>query len=211
MSNWPKQKMKPSNSRYSRYYTFIKPVLNNKLIKSYSFVIFSILTSTIFVIFAIQPTLKTITALHKSIDEQKSLLAQVDQKIADLALAKKNYSDLDPIVKTNLVTLIPQNPTLPRFLADINSLALSHQASISGLQFQPSDLPPVAKKLSLDAPLTPIDFTMNIAGSYQNLTGFLESLATFNHLVDLNTVNFNKPPDGSLIMTVNAKTYYIKN
>src|SRR5581483_10862232 len=124
-------------ARFSRYYTYIRPIVKNKQVQSYSFITFSMITSIIFAIFAIQPTVKTIISLQKSINEEKQILHQIEKKTSDLSQGKQNYQSLDPLTKNTLLSLVPNFPELPEFIDDLSSLASQNQASISGLQFQP--------------------------------------------------------------------------
>jgi hypothetical protein len=199
------------NPRYSRYYTFIKPIVNNKSIRNYTFLVFSVITSVVFIIFAIQPTVKTIIALQKSIEEQQKILEQAKKKVEQLTIGKQNYDRLSPTVKANLATMVPSNPDLPSLISDLSSLARVEQASLSGIQFQTVNLPQKTSKKALTGEVQTIEFTINAQGQYKNLVDFLNTLNNFNHLISITSANFIKPQDGNLLLTINAKAYYIKN
>lgn len=199
------------NPKYSRYYTFIKPVVNNKAVQEYSFIAFSLVTSIIFAIFAIQPSVKTIISLYKNLEEQKQVLEQVRKKTNDLSLGKTNYDRLNEKAKTNLNSMIPPNPGLPNLVADLYALAYEQQASISGLQIQSTDIPFKSDKLSPEGTIKEVSFALNSQGSYNQLVNFLNLLGNSNHLISIDSVAFTKPTDGLLLMTVNGKIYFLKN
>jgi Tfp pilus assembly protein PilO len=198
------------NPKYSRYYTFIKPILDNKSVKNYSFLTFSIFTSIIFAVFAIQPTVKTIISLQKSINDQQEILKQADIKYKNILKGKANYNALSPQVQTNINTMVPNYPTLPILISDLYSLASVNEASISGLQFQPIELPQKITTSQVAKEVKTLDFTVNIHGSYTHLADFLDTLGKLNHLISIDSASFIKPADGTLFLTVNAKTYYLK-
>lgn len=200
--------MKP---QYSRYYTYIKPILKNRLVRTYSSLVFSLITVTIFSLFAIKPTLSTIIALQKSIDEQQVIFNKITTKVDNLAAGRKNYEQINQAIKVNLISLMPSSTSLPNLMETLQALASTHDASISGVQIQPIDLegPPV--RISKQALVREIDFTFNTQGSYQQMVGILNSISFLNRLINLQSVNFSKQIDGPLIMTVNARAYFFKN
>lgn len=207
------------NPTYNRYYIFIKPVLKNPMVKTYSPIVFSIITIAIFIVFAIKPTISTIIGLQKTITEQRQILQKLEDKATALSAAKNSYQQLPAKVKAQFGSQIPNSTSVPCIIANIQALARENQASISGLQFQPtplegsSECPPAEdnlKNLNKKFVLSEIDITFNAIGSYSNLTGLLYSLNKSSRLIDILSINFNKPQDSNLIMSVNAKAYYLK-
>jgi Tfp pilus assembly protein PilO len=200
--------MKP---QFSRYYTYIRPILKNKTVKTYSSLVFSLFMVVIFSLFAIKPTITTIVALQKSIDEQEKLLEQIQKKGQDLEVGKKNYDQIDSDTKLMLLGLIPNSTSIPSLIDSLSSLAASFDASMSGVQIQPVDLQGSPSRLSKQAGLKEIEFTLSVQGSYIQLTDFLDALYRIDRLINIQTVAFSKQVDGGLTMTVNARANFIKN
>jgi Tfp pilus assembly protein PilO len=200
--------MKP---QFSRYYTYIRPILKNKTVKTYSSLVFSLFMVVIFSLFAIKPTITTIVALQKSIDEQEKLLEQIQKKGQDLELGKKNYDQIDSDTKLMLLGLIPNSTSIPSLIDSLSSLASSFDASMSGVQIQPVELQGSPSRLSKQAGLKEIEFTLSVQGSYIQLTDFLDALYRIDRLINIQTVAFSKQVDGGLTMTVNARANFIKN
>lgn len=199
------------NPQYSRYYHYIKPLIRNRTVRTYSSVIFSLITITIFGLFAIKPTLATIVSLQKSIAEQQHILDALNNKSLNLAQGRKNYDNLDPQAIAKLNNLLPNSTSLPSLIASLESLAQLHQASISGLQFQPTELVGQPTTLAKNASLKEIDFTLNVHGSFSQLTNFLQALEKTRRLITISSVNFGKSEGGPLVLSINAKAYYLKN
>ncbi len=199
------------NTRYSRYYTFIKPFLQNKAVKTYSSLVFSLITITFFGIFAVRPTLYAIVSLQRTLDEQHQILDSLNKKVDNLSVGKKNYQNLDPKLKQKLANLLPQNPALPIFASSLTGLAQQYQASISGLQFQPIDIEQTSQIASKNATTVPVDFSLSLQGDYSQLANFLTALGHFDRLVTIQSVTFNKQLDSPLIMLITARTYFLKS
>lgn len=196
--------------QFSRYYVYIKPVIRNKHVRTYSSLIFSLITLAMFAILAIRPTLATIVSLQKAVSEQSDILGQLRQKQNDLILARNNYQKIDPNLRTVLINLLPDSTNIPSMITIIQSLAQSHQASLSGIQFQPIDIQPEPKELSKKSELQGLDFSINVQGTYTNLVDFLESLSRTKRFVNIESVSLSKTEEG-LIMSVVGKAYYYKN
>jgi Tfp pilus assembly protein PilO len=199
------------NPRTSRYYTYIRPIVRSKFAKTYSSLIFSIITISIFSYYAIRPTVTTILSLQKSIEEQTDILNKVQEKGRSLSTGKANYENIGPEVREKINNLIPDNPALAQLIDSLTYAAQTSEASVSGLQFQQVDLENKKNQITRDAPLTQVDFTLNTQGSYQNLMKLLTALKRTDRLVTITSVNFVQPADANLIMTINGKAYYLKN
>jgi len=195
----------------SRYYTYIRPVLRNKTVKTYSSLIFSLVTITILLIYAIRPTLTTIVSLQKSIDEHREILENLNKKVSDLTQGRKNYEAIDPDLKIKLVDLLPYSPAIPSLINNLLTITNASNATVSGLQIQPIDMEKPPKTLSKDAQLKEVELTFSIQGTYAQSTHILQSLKNISRLIKIESVVFNKPVDSPLIMTVNAKALFIKN
>lgn len=196
----------------SRYYTFIKPILKNKYAQTYSGPIFSIITITIFTLFAIKPTVSTIVSLQKSIKEQQQTLLSLQKKAEDLTLAKENYDALSDESKQNLEFLLPNQTSLSELIQNINTIINAHQATSSGMQIEQVDLDGSPDKINRNPSIKEIDFLVNVQGSYSQLTSLLDKLSKSTRLISIKTVSFNKPPEGiNLTMSITGKAYYFKN
>lgn len=195
------------NFSYSRYYVYVKPVIKNPIVRTYSSLVFSLLAVTFFSMFALRPTLKTIISLQKDIDQQKQVLDQLIQKTKSLDQGIKNYQSLDSQVKLKLESLIPSKVSPANIIEELNTLATRFDASISAIQFQPFEIINNAPPPTKDADLKEILLNLSLRGSYEALSGFLNSLKFSKHLILVDTVNFNSTDEG-LIMTVAARTIF---
>lgn len=198
------------DQRYNKFYTYIKPVLKNKQVKDYAPLVFSLLTSALFIYFAMLPTLSTIISLQKALSEQKQILIDVDKKTESLTLARKNYQSIPAPALNNLQNLLPDYPAIPYLIDNINYLAQQNEATISGLQFQPIDVTnPPSKTVGIPR-FEPIEFTATFQASYDDLVNILDQMNNANRLISIKTVVFNKPEKAPLGMSINGTAYYLK-
>lgn len=201
--------MTPQYRRYYRYFTYIKPVLKTPLVKTYGTTIFNIIAITIFIIFAIKPTVETILTLQKKISDSQTVLEQIIKKTDDLTLAKQNYQDLGSTMVTKIAEYIPNEPNLKGLIQQLEQVAQQNQASISALQIQPLEFD---LKSDVNAQkLTPVEFTYNVQGTYQNIIAILNILQNNIRVITITNITINKTEESShLLLSVSGKAYYLK-
>ena len=199
------------NPKQSRYYTYIRPIARNKFVKTYSSLIFSLITIFIFSYYAIRPTVSTLLSLQRSIAEQNQVLNTLKEKVTNLSLGKQNYENIPDSVEDKLKNLVPDNPALSHLINSLVYVADQAEASVSGIQFQPIDLENKKTQPTKAAEVKEIEFSMNLQGDFPNLMSALTTLKRLDRLVTIATINFIQPVDTPLIMSITGKAYYIKN
>lgn len=200
--------MKESN-RYSRYFTYIKPLTRLPIIKTYGPAIFSLLTISVFIVFAIRPTIETILILQKKLADSDKIVAQINKKTDNLSKGRENYQLLSQNIKNKIHVAIPDNIEIKSLSRVLEGSAKAHEASISALQIQPLILENKANESKNT--LGEIAFTFNIEGSYSTLTSVLQDLKISSRLISIDKLNFNKATEGkNIIMSVNGKAYFLK-
>ncbi len=201
--------MRSQSSIYSRYFTYIKPVTKIPIVKTYGSTIFTLLVLTVFVFFAIKPTIETISVLQKEITDLEQVLEKVNKKSKDLSLGKQNYENLDPTIKSKISNAIPDTAQLKSVIQTLEQTTKKHEASISALQFQPLVLETESEnKLGT---IAEVAFTFNVEGEYRNLIAILQDLKSSARLISLDNLSLSKlSEDKRLIMSISGKAYYIK-
>lgn len=201
--------MRNQSSQYFRYFTYIKPITRLPIIKTYGSTIFTLAVMTIFIFFAIKPTVETILILQKKLADSETVLEKVQQKANNLSLGKKNYENLDPDIKLKIQQAIPDNIQLRSLIQTLEQTAKAHQASISALQIQPLVIPSQTNNPSGN--LSEISFTLNVEGSYEDFVSLLQDLKSSARLISVESLSLTKLSEGGgLIMSLSGKTYYIK-
>lgn len=198
-----------ANIKYSRYYVYIKPIIGNKYVKSIAPYIFSLLAIIIFIVFAIKPTVLTITGLQKSIQDNQQILATLEKKSTDLTEGKKNYDKLDQNIKVKINTRLPNQVAVITLINDLQT-AVTKTSTISALQVQPVTVYTNVSSTSPKQDLSEILFSFNVQDSYTQLLQTLDNLSKASRLINLTSVVLTKPPEGSIGLSVSGKAYYLK-
>lgn len=139
------------------------------------------------------------------------MLAQLKAKVDSLNIGEKNYTNLGQATVDKLKAALPESPALPKLMGGLSALAQDQQASISSLQFEPTEIEGNPKTLLKNAQIKEIPLTLNLQGPYPKLVSFLNELNQAERLITIDSINFNKSADGPLIMSIKARAYYLKN
>lgn len=200
--------MTPTN-RYYRYYTHIQPTLRSPIIKKYGAYTLTIVTIAIFIIFAIKPTVETISVLQKKLTTSQETLTKVTQKVEGLQKGRQNYQSLGADVTTKINGAVPLQVALKTLVEPLENAATTNQASISALQIEPLVISDKDQN-STSFALNKISFTLNTEGSFQTLLAVLGQIQTSPRLISVDNVVLNKAPDSKiLLMSVTGKAYYL--
>lgn len=202
--------MKSKSQLYSRYFTYIKPVTKLPIIRTYGATIFTIIIVTVFILFAIKPTVETILVLQKKLEDSNSTLEQINQKATNLSLGKENYDNLDEAIKSQISTSIPDDTNLRSLIQTLEQIAITHDASISALQVEPFVIEVKDQTQNIGTPAD-IAFTFNVEGSYEKLLALLQDLQTSSRLISIETLSLTELSEGSgLVMSTTGKAYYLE-
>lgn len=197
-----------ADTRYSRYYVYIKPVIGNKYVRSFAPYIFSLLSLIIFTIFAIRPTVITIIELQKNIQDNQAILKLLEQKSRDLGDGKRNLDNIDPAIKEKINTKLPTSPAISNLINNLQSSALG-VASVSALQVQPVTIYDNKVSQTGQLNLEELAFSFNTQSTYSGILTVLDNLSKSPRLINLTNVVLNRNKDGTGL-SISGKVYYLK-
>ena len=160
-------------------------------------------------IFAIQPTLVTMTDLVKEIDEKTVLNEQLSKKISALQTAQSVYAGIQP--RLNLLEeAVPSRPQLVRTLKIVEKLASENNVVITGIATQsvPSEEP--SDTLSPKRQNMPL--SISVRGDYPSIRSFVNAMLTSRRTFIVDTISFSIVENRSqrslnATLTVNAPYY----
>lgn len=146
--------------------------LNEKpAMRAYLEIFLTLITISLFGIFAIRPTMITIGRLLQEIKLKESTLATMNKKIADLNAAKDLYTKESEKIKL-IEEAIPRSPQPDLIALQIEGLARENNVNIKNLGIEDTKI--------LGTP-TPEDdgvltLTLNLSGEYQGLISFAKGM-----------------------------------
>lgn len=178
--------------RYRRYYQSLEPVLRQPKAQTYTFVIFSFLTVSLFGWYAIRPTVQTILYLKREIRDKTEVSQKMDDKISALIEAQANYENATPFLPAldqALPTLSDAIPLMLQFrnLANETGAQLS-SVQLSAISLLGTDASASGAKNAAPAQKT-FDFSISIQGPYTSLNAFLAGLKDIRRIVTIDALS----------------------
>ncbi|HET9946576.1 MAG TPA: type 4a pilus biogenesis protein PilO [Patescibacteria group bacterium] len=168
-----------------KYLAMILPRIKEKKVQSFTTIVLTLITFSIFSIFAISPTLGTITDLQKQIDDDQYVMTQLQQKITNLSLLQDQYTSIKNEIPA-VLDGIPQTPDITSFLGQVQQIANSENITVERVQTLPVDLGVSPLKYTAYA------FAIDLTGTYSDSAKFMNGLTNFNRLITIDALSFTK-------------------
>lgn len=200
--------MKPKSQIYAKYLSLVKPVSKIPIIKTYGSTVFTLITITFFIFYAIKPTIETILVLQQKLANSTEVLEKVNLKARNLSQGKTNLENMNQNIKIRINNLVPNTVNIKSIIQIFEQSAKSHEASISALQIQPVVIEPSTEEKV--GTVSHVDFTFNTQGKYESLVSVLQDLRSSDRLISIDNISLSKTEDSGIVMSVSGKAYYIK-
>ncbi len=173
--------------------------------------VFSVICIGFFGIFAIRPTLQTMTELVKQIEEKKDLDQKLTQKITALTTAQRELSIKEASFPI-LDTAIPSTPKFTELLTVLEKVASEKQVSFTGasipqVPIEQSEVLEVENNKAVTLESLPLSLTFS--GSYEQLISLLQELSALQRLliIDRYDITHKIKDDENLMLSVSLRAF----
>jgi len=172
--------------QYSRYKGFFLNILalykKRADLKMFLEVILSIITITIFSLFALKPTALTIIALVKEVQGKESLIEKLDQKISNLEKARDTFSQEQSAVPI-IESAIPDSPSPDILVGQIEGLAVKNSVGVLGIS--------IGEVALIGNKAKEVSISISITSAYQNLNLMIKDIENLRIPVKIDTLGIN--------------------
>lgn len=183
--------------------------------KAYLEILLSLLTVSILAVFALRPTLLTISQLVKEIEAKRQTLAQLNSKIDNLVKAQTLYNNERESIE-RLKEAIPTDPEPDVLVRQFEGLSSSTQTPLSGLALgqavvlgsDSTDIPP-----NFPPNTNGITFRTSVGAEYPTLFNFLTNLTNARRPLVIERLDLRIQDDAEqsgLVMGIDGKAPYAK-
>ena len=177
--------------------------------KGYIYAGVTIFFAILLIIFAVRPTIITITQINTSIKEKNRLNTLLESKINTLSALDKQYDEMSEQMN-DLELIYPSNGNFSLLLANIESVLSRNSFSLVGVDFD--------KYSDKNVDFTPkvlIPWTMQIVakGSTTNIVNLLKSLEALPMYPVVETFSYSdqKDTNGLTSFSISIRVYKIEN
>lgn len=203
--------------RYQRYYRQLGKITEQPKTQAYSTAVFTFLAVSLFGLYAVLPTIRTILFLRREIADKILVNKQMEDKISSLIESQSAYEAVGDRLKIVSDAIPPTAQPIDLALS-IRNLSQATTASASSIQIASVPLvggeattSGVAQSSSASYPLTII-----ANGPYSSLKALIDGLLSLKRILTIESMRFmpsteltvNQQSGVNLQLVLQLKTYY---
>lgn len=174
---------------------------------AYMYLIFTLLTLSFFGIFAIKPTLSTISELKKQYEDSSRVLTALKEKNRVLQVLGAQYAQIEP--QLSLITnAIPESPRISELTRQIEVISFKNNVSINKLDIGVIELYPAKKS---NPPIFSYSFSVSVKGSESDINNFITQILNFERVVSIERISTGKSDKNNFDAAITGKAYFYKN
>lgn len=177
--------------------------------RSYLFFGFSIIVAIVLIVFAVRPTIATITRINQEIREKTRTDEQLDKKIETLSNLDNEFTPNKEKFE-NLELIFPADDNFSLFLANIEAVVARNGFSLNNLGFSRYR----SRDYDLNTRvLVPYSVSFSVRGRQRNLVNLLRELEDLPMYPVVESLSFSADDDSEELtsFSVNLRIYRIEN
>lgn len=192
--------------KYEKYYKDLLPYFKKEKNQRYFTIILTLGASIFFTLFAINPTLSTISKLRKELEDSKFVEQKLSQKINNLSSLSTGYQSIQKDIAL-IHDAIPLQPEAPLLVAQIQSIAQDSGVSVTELKVLPINLNSQTATVS-----SAFGFQLTVVANYEGLQTFTSKLTNMQRVISINGISITKTEEGdqNLEIDINGSAFYKK-
>ncbi|KKQ92115.1 MAG: hypothetical protein UT58_C0005G0011 [Microgenomates group bacterium GW2011_GWC1_39_7b] len=207
--------------RYREYFLNIMSLYKKRAeVRAFLEIILSLVTITIFLTFALKPTVLTIISLVQQIQEKKTTVAALDQKIKNLKTAVAVLAQ-NEAAAGDVDFAISSQANFDAVSKQIQGLAIKDSVTILGLSIGQTILVGVDASVKKSSDYKPIPgnpgempISLSIKGTYFDILSFVKDFGNLRIAIKIDSlgINSSQTDSGQVIVAVVAgRVPYLKN
>jgi Tfp pilus assembly protein PilO len=195
-----------TETRYLKYLEKL-PSFKQEKTQVFTTLTLTLITLSIFGVFAISPTLSTIAQLQRRLEDSKFVHEKLNEKINNLSSLQRQYTQIEGDLPI-LLAGVPQAPEVPLFTGQIQALASLYNITLLRLQVFQVEL---AKETEGQNKFSSFAFSLDVRGSTPNFLSFVSALSNFERIVTIDTISITKGSDTTgPQLNIRGKVYFKK-
>ncbi len=196
-------------------YKDIIPLFKEEKTQNFTTLIFTLISVSVFGLFAINPTVATIAQLRKQLDDSHFVFDKLQEKINNLKLLHDEYVRLDRDLLA-VLKAIPQEPTVALLTGQVHALVVKNNLQLTHLQILQVELAKANLATSSALPgksagnFGSFTFVLDAQGEKTNVEHFISSLINLDRIITIDTLAVTKDPLKSSVsqISLRAKAYF---
>ena len=199
--------------RYRQYYVNLQRIYEKPAIRVSVFVLLSFVIVIFFSLFAIQPTLTTVSQLVREIEDKQQINDRLGTKVTTLDSLQGLMLTIQQDIPL-ILNLIPEDFSTGRLIQEMEYVAQLNDVSVLSVQFKPIILD---DKISQAGELQRLNFNLSVGGSFEGVRNFIDTLEKLDRLLVLSEVDFISGAENfqrrgfAAISEITGEAYYLQS
>ncbi len=198
------QEKKQLIQKYRNYFVRRFRSQDKRKITGSLYIIFSLFTISIFGMFAINPSLSTVSNLQKQYDDNKIILNALKTKRLALANLNQEYVALNPDL-FYVDAAIPTSSKIALLTRQIETLVSLYNLTLKNLDFGTVELYPLGNS---NSPIYSFTFNLQVEGENSAVSSFVSEFINFSRLISVDRMSFSKNNEGFSTANIVGKAYF---
>ena len=178
---------------------------NKQRVTAYLYIIFSFFALSFFGIFAIGPTISTISTLNKQYEEGTIALKQLEAKNGALKSLSSQYVTIQQDLFL-IDNAIPKSPKVAELTRQIEVLTLKNNLSIQKLD---TGLMEVFPAKNSNSSIFSFSFGLSVLGSEKDINNFVGEFIKMGRIIAIDKLSTGNQND-IFSVSINGKAYFFK-
>lgn len=179
---------------------------NKQRATAYLYIIFSLLALSFFGLFAIGPTITTISQLSKQYEEDKIALQKLKDKNAALKALSAEYVNIQEDLGL-IDSAIPQAPKLAELTRQLEYLASKNNLIVQKLDTGLMELFPASNKNSA---LFSYTFSIGVFGLESEVNAFISEVINMGRIVGIDRLSTGRQQDNAFSASITGRAFFYK-
>ena len=206
MIRLPKNFFANLSPKQYREYLKLLPKLTDEKAQTYTMLAFTLAALSFFGIFAINPTLSTITELERKLADLKFVNQKYIDKKQSLTSLQYAYRSLSGDLHI-VVNAMPQKPEVPKLVAQMNGLLSRSRLQTTSLRTLGVEI--TSEKQASGKKISSFTFTLEASGTYDDILSFVKSVTNTNRLIAIEAVSIEKDTKiNALVLNLKGRGYF---
>ncbi|MEK7534155.1 MAG: type 4a pilus biogenesis protein PilO [Patescibacteria group bacterium] len=189
----------------ARYFGAL-PNFKNEQTQKLTNIILTLITISLFGMFAINPTLSTIVRLKKELSDNEFVEHSLEEKIRNLSVLQQKHADIQEDIPYVLDS-IPERPEVPLLLAQIQAIAKNTNVRIANLQNLAVEL---FRQNIGEKKYYSYSFSLSGSGNFEDISAFFSKIVNMQRIISIDTFSIDSTADkaGALRFSLRGLAYY---
>jgi Tfp pilus assembly protein PilO len=189
-----------------KYFKFLKNPPTRKTM--YYLTGFTVLVAILLIVFAIRPTILTITRINKEIKEKERINKALESKIEAMVALDEQYAELEDEFKS-LQLIFPTSGNFSLFMSNIDAVVSRNGFSLRGLSFSEYDTE--LYDIS-SAVLAPWGVQISVVGPESNIDNLFDDLESMPMYPVIDRFSYGQSEENGMKgFSISMRIYHIEN